>query len=160
MAALVGYVQQAWNTSGQATLTLTAMTAPGGGTVSAAVGQMAVVEASHASKSSPLPSGWKLAADSLWWKMLTAADISAGSVLVRSRLTSLSVYSAAAGMGRTTDQAQVRVRSAGGGAIFRGITERWQSSLGVGSTYRIGAETTSSEDGHKHAIAPGIRQVK
>ena len=152
MAALVGYVQQAWNTTGQATLTLTAMTAPGGGTVAAAVGQMAVVEGSHASTSSPLPAGWKLAADSLWWKMLTAADISAGSVLVRSRLTSLSVYSAAAGMGRTTDQAQVRVQSGGGGAIFRGITERWQSSLGVGSTYRIGAETTSAEDQHKHAI--------
>ena len=152
MAALVGYVQQAWNTTGQATLTLTAMTAPGGGTVAAAVGQMAVVEGSHASTSSPLPAGWKLAADSLWWKMLTADDIADGSVLVKSRLTSLSVLSGAAGMGRTTDQAQVLVRSSGGGAIFRGITERWQSSLGVGSTYRIGAETTSAEDQHKHAI--------
>ena len=153
MAALVGYVQQAWNTSGQATLTLSAMTAPGGGTVSAASGQMAWVEASHASTSSPLPSGWKLAANSLWWKMLDAADITAGSVQVNARLTSLTVLSGAAGFGRYSEQPQVNVRAAGGGAIFRGITERWQSSsLGAGSTYRIGAETTSSEDGHKHAI--------
>lgn len=152
MAALVGYVQQAWNTSGQATLTLSAMTAPGGGTVSAASGQMAWVEASHASTSSPLPSGWKLAANSLWWKMLDAADITAGSVQVNARLTSLTVLSGAAGFGRYSEQPQVNVRAAGGGAIFRGITEAWHTSLGAGSTYRVGAETTSAEDQHKHAI--------
>ena len=152
MAALVGYVQQAWNTTGQDTLSLSALTAPGGGSVAAVAGQMAWVEASHASTNRPLPSGWNLAANSLWWKMLDADDITAGSVTVKARLTSLTVLSGAAGFGRYSEQPQVNVRAAGGGAIFRGTTERWQSSLGVGSTYRIGAETTSSEDGHKHAI--------
>ena len=151
MATLHGYVQEAWNATGQATLSLSALTAPGGGTVAASAGQMAVVEASHSSSSSPMPSGWKKLS-SLWWKMLTAADIAAGSVQVNARLTSLTVLSAAAGMGRTTDQPQVRVRSSGGGVIFRGITESWHTNLGAGSTYRIGAETTSSEDQHKHAV--------
>ncbi len=152
MAALVGYVQQAWNTTGQDTLSLSALTAPGGGSVAAVAGQMAWVEASHASTNRPLPSGWNLAANSLWWKMLDADDITAGSVTVKAKLTSLSVLSGAAGYGRYSEQPQVNVRSGSGGAIFRGSTEPWHSDLGAGPTYRIGAETTSAEDGHKHAI--------
>jgi len=152
MAALVGYVQQAWNASASATLSLSALTAPGGGTVAAAAGQMALVEADHGGSRTPLPSGWTPCGAYLWWKVLTAEDIAAGSVLVRAYLTSLTVLSGAAGVGRTNDWAQVKVRSASGGLFVRGWTSRWRDDLGAGSTYRVGAETSSPEDSHRHAV--------
>lgn len=152
MAALVGYVQQAWNASASATLSLSALTAPGGGTVAAVAGQMALVEADHGGSRTPLPSGWTPCGAYLWWKVLTAADIAAGSVLVRAYLTSLTVLSGAAGVGRTNDWAQVKVRSSSGGLFVRGWTSRWRDDLGAGSTYRVGAETSSPEDSHRHAV--------
>ena len=142
MATLAGFVQQAWNTTGTATLTYPA------GTLA---GHMAIVEASHSNSPSPLPSGWTPAGGSIHWRMLTAADIAAGSVTVKASLTSLTVLSGAAGIGRTGDDDDVKVRSATGGLFVRGWTSRWRSSLAP-ADYRIGAETTSSEDNHKHAV--------
>ena len=151
MATLAGFVQQEWNTTGTATLTLSSLTAPGGGTVAATAGQMAIVEAAHSNSRSPLPSGWTPAGGSIHWRMLTAADIAAGSVTVKASLTSLTVLSGAAGIGQTGDDDDVKVRSATGGLFVRGWTSRWRSSLAP-ADYRIGAETTSSEDNHKHAV--------
>lgn len=140
--ALVGSVQEAWNTAGQATLTL-----PGG----SAAGHMAIVEASHADSSHALPSGWISAYPGLWWKILTAADITAATVLVKSSLTAMVVLSGAAGFGRRSDSYTVNVHSASGAAFWRGWTDAYRSSLAA-ATYRIGTETTSPDDQHKHAL--------
>ena len=70
MAALVGFVQESWNTAGQATLAWPAGTA---------ANHLAVAEASHSDARQPLPDGWTYAGDAIYWRMLTAADIIAPS---------------------------------------------------------------------------------
>ncbi len=143
MAALVGFVQESWNTAGQATLAWPAGTA---------ANHLAVAEASHSDARQPLPDGWTYAGDAIYWRMLTAADITAGSVLVKGSLTSLTILSGAAGIGRTSEQAQVKVRSASGGMLVRGWTDRYDTGSIAPSTYRLGTQTTSPEDQHQHAM--------
>ena len=140
--ALVDFVQEAWNSSGQATLTLGGLSA----------GQLAIVEASHSDSSSQLPSGWTYAGDETWWRVLRSSDLSGGTltVTVRAWLTALTVVSGGAGLGRRTQQAQVRLTAATA-AYFRGWTQPYRTDLAPG-TYRLGAESVSPEDGHLHAV--------
>lgn len=138
--ALRGYTQAKTSSSSSQTLAW-----PAG----SAVGDLAVLEADHASGSGPGTSGWTYAGTSIYFKSVTSADLS-GSIPVKGRLVSLVVFTGAARIGATTQQRGVRV-AAGGAAFIRGWTGPFSGS-GIGpSTGRLGSAVQLSEDRHWHA---------
>ena len=111
---------------------------------------LAVVEAGHASRTGgPTVPGWVGAGESIWWRILTAADISAGGVNVRARMRGMAVYTGSAGIGRTTQQNGVKTQP-GGAAYIRGWTGGHESGIGP-STGRLGLSVKWPDDGHWHA---------
>ena len=108
----------------------------------------------------PTADGWSRVANSsdgtlkAYIKRLTAADVSAGSVVASGSggiIAGLTVLSAAGGVGRVR-WSSTCYTSAGGVAVWFGWLSPWRSGAIAASTYRIGAEVSDPEDGWDHAL--------
>ncbi|MDI2033001.1 hypothetical protein [Paenarthrobacter nitroguajacolicus] len=94
-------------------------------------GDLAVAEIDWANPSPPGP-GWLTVAPNIFAKVVTAADLSAGSFQVKTSLYGMVVFAGAARAGRVTWQNGVRV-SAGGAAVFFGWSDPYDNVSEMGA---------------------------
>lgn len=101
-------------------------------------GDLAVAEIDNAKPAPPGP-GWLTVARNVYSKVVTAADLTAGSFQVKSTLYGLVVFAAAARTGRVTWQNGVRIEN-GGAALFLGWSDSYDNVSVMGSpTGQIGS---------------------
>ena len=101
-------------------------------------GDLAVAEIDNAKPAPPGP-GWLTVARNVYAKVVTAADLSAGSFQVKSTLYGLVVFANAAKTGRVTWQNGVKVE-AGGAGLFLAWSDSYDNVSEMGSpTGQIGS---------------------
>jgi hypothetical protein len=101
-------------------------------------GDLAVAEIDWAKPSPPGP-GWLTVVQNVYAKVVTAADLAAGSFQVKCSLYGMVVYAGAARTGRVAWQNGVRI-STGGAALFLAWSDPWDNVSEMGSpTGQVGS---------------------
>jgi hypothetical protein len=144
--ALRGYTALFYNAQGARTVDL-----PTG----SAVGDLAIIHAFDAGTWASFPGlgpvgGWAYLAGGIWYRTLTWADITDGTILVSGYGTSMAVYSGAGGTVRSSVSRTVTT-PAGSAAFWATSLSPFVSGAPAGSTYRLGSVVTGF-DGRKHSI--------
>ncbi len=112
--------------------------------VTVAAGHLACVDADFSTVrkvEGPRGTGWTYRADNMWWKRLTAADITAGTITVDGRMTALTIFSGARDLGNRSDTRSIYLREAGAGLFTFGWTDWWEptDTLNTPATGKLGA---------------------